>query len=330
MSSPNIGPFGAQEESVGKRSELELKPREADCYKQGRSHCLDVQAKYGRETYVYHYNVVGKYKHFQIMSLQAQLYQRSNVMISIPELWKRLDELYNLEELDAMDDSPSLPSSPKALSPLPSPKRSQRSSLSPLSDLDSPPEANTRSKDKQKAKVKVTSKSAQIINSDHFRRAFDLPYFLAAPSKVRQVLYETDEEEEEEGLESNEEDGSDTDIDLSDSEVMSWQTLIYSRAPASDVEQDWNSPKTSPIKASLRKGRRLSMASVVSSRRDRDSARPRKSETPKPPISGARYSRTEDAKRKRGRPRRANQDEESEEESPRKWSTDTVSATRFG
>ncbi|WVO14956.1 hypothetical protein L204_102597 [Cryptococcus depauperatus] len=279
MSSPNIGPFGAQEESVGKRSELELEIALLRCAGEIRP--------------------VGKYKHFQIMSLQAQLYQRSN------------------------DDSPSLPSSPKALSPLPSPKRSQRSSLSPLSDLDSPPEANTRSKDKQKAKVKVTSKSAQIINSDHFRRAFDLPYFLAAPSKVRQVLYETDEEEEEEGLESNEEDGSDTDIDLSDSEVMSWQTLIYSRAPASDVEQDWNSPKTSPIKASLRKGRRLSMASVVSSRRDRDSARPRKSETPKPPISGARYSRTEDAKRKRGRPRRANQDEESEEESPRKWSTDT-------
>nr|ODN86732.1 hypothetical protein L203_03980 [Cryptococcus depauperatus CBS 7841] len=308
MSSPNIGPSGAQEESVGKRSELELEIALLRCAGEIRP--------------------VGKYKHFQIMSLQAQLYQRSNVMISIPELWKRLDELYNLEELDAMvchqeDDSPSLPSSPKALSPLPSPKRSQRSSLSPLSDLDSPPEANTRSKDKQKAKVKVISKSTQIINSDHFRRAFDLPYFLAAPSKVRQVLYETDEEEEEEGLESNEEDGSDTDIDLSDSEVMSWQTLIYSRALASDVEQDWNSPKTSPIKASLRKRRRLSMASIVSSRRDRDSARPRKSETPKPPISGARYSRTEDAKRKRGRPRRANQDEESEEESPKKWSTDT-------
>ncbi|WVN87434.1 uncharacterized protein L203_102614 [Cryptococcus depauperatus CBS 7841] len=279
MSSPNIGPSGAQEESVGKRSELELEIALLRCAGEIRP--------------------VGKYKHFQIMSLQAQLYQRSN------------------------DDSPSLPSSPKALSPLPSPKRSQRSSLSPLSDLDSPPEANTRSKDKQKAKVKVISKSTQIINSDHFRRAFDLPYFLAAPSKVRQVLYETDEEEEEEGLESNEEDGSDTDIDLSDSEVMSWQTLIYSRALASDVEQDWNSPKTSPIKASLRKRRRLSMASIVSSRRDRDSARPRKSETPKPPISGARYSRTEDAKRKRGRPRRANQDEESEEESPKKWSTDT-------
>ncbi|OWZ52833.1 hypothetical protein C368_05068 [Cryptococcus neoformans 125.91] len=184
---------------------------------------------------------LGRYKHFLIIQLQAEIHRRTGSWLPIGLLWKRLDELYDLEGLDEMasSSSVSIPSTPHTLSPrFP---LSPRSSLSPLSDL-SPQRAKSRkaknSSNKtpskanhKKGKSLDISKSARIINSEHFHRTFDLPYF-----KSRYHLTD-DEEEESQGYSESESD-ADEPIELDGEEERIWQGMIYPRALAPEGTDD--------------------------------------------------------------------------------------------
>lgn len=44
--------------------------------------------------------IVGRYKHFLIIQLQAEIHRRTGSWLPIGLLWQRLDELYDLEGLD--------------------------------------------------------------------------------------------------------------------------------------------------------------------------------------------------------------------------------------
>lgn len=178
----------------------------------------------------------------------------------------------------ASSSSVSIPSTPHTLSPrFP---LSPRSSLSPLSDL-SPQRAKSRkaknSSNKtpskanhKKGKSLDISKSARIINSKHFHRTFDLPYF-----KSRYHLTD-DEEEEWQGYSESESD-ADEPIELDGEEERIWQGMIYPRALAPEGTDDsWGGDSLIVEDDELggedmkpkgkRKDRRISVMSAVSRR----------------------------------------------------------------
>lgn len=254
---------------------------------------------------------LGRYKHFLIIQLQTEIHRRTGSWLPIELLWQRLDKLYNLEGLDEMasSSSVSIPSTPHTLSPrFP---LSPRSSSSPLSDL-SPQRAKSRktrnpsnktpsNANNKKGESLDISKSARIINSEHFHRTFDLPYF-----KSRYHL--TEDEEEQSQKDSEEESDLDEPIELDGEEERIWQDMIYPRALAPEgtdaswqggsltVEEDESEDEDMKFDDE-RKGKKTSVVSTVSRRESAGSG-----------------AGVENDGRKRGRQTRAQ--EESEEDSP--------------
>lgn len=157
---------------------------------------------------------------------------------------------------------------------------SPQSSISSLSDV-SPQKAksskarnpNNRTTSKANNKRGTSadiSKSARIINSEHFHRTFDLPYF-----KSR---YHLTEDEEKRSQEDSEDEGdSDKPIELDGEEERIWQGMIYSRALAPDgtddswggdsltIEEDESDDEDVKPK-DKRKGKGTSAMSIVSRR----------------------------------------------------------------
>ncbi|EJT48389.1 hypothetical protein A1Q1_02672 [Trichosporon asahii var. asahii CBS 2479] len=134
---------------------------------------------------------------------QTQVHEQTGVWVPITRLWDTLGDLYNLDALDNMSSStPSLPSSPDQLSPIPLRHRRPKRSAS-LSSLSSSPPSPTDGPSE--------SKSAKVINSAHFGRAFELP-------PLRR-----DSGDEGEGP---------------DSDDLEWHDLLYSRATGGDENED--------------------------------------------------------------------------------------------
>ncbi|WVQ75747.1 hypothetical protein IAR50_005378 [Cryptococcus sp. DSM 104548] len=195
---------------------------------------------------------LGRHKHVLIIQLQGAIHRRLGIWLPVGSLWQRLDELYDLDGLDelASEGSKTLPPSPVDLSPrIPlSPPRS--SSNSPLSDISSPSQPSPPSRGKTKHPI---SRSAQVLNSRHFRHVFDLPYFRLrrTPHSDEEQEDEDDdggkEEEEEEDEEGDEERDSDEEsdedsfeFDLDREEELAWQGIILSRAVAAEgTDEPW-------------------------------------------------------------------------------------------
>ncbi|KAL0255243.1 hypothetical protein I308_100040 [Cryptococcus tetragattii IND107] len=223
---------------------------------------------------------LGRYKHFLIIQLQTEIHRRTGSWLPIDLLWQRLDELYDLEGLDEMasSSSVSIPSTPHTLSPrFP---LSPQSSISSLSDVApqkaksskarNPNNKATSKANNKRGKSPGISKSARIINSEHFHRTFDLPYF-----KSRYHLAEGEEERCQEDLED--ESDSDEPRELDGEEERIWQDMIYSRALAPDgtddswggdslaIDEDESDDEDMKPK-DKRKGKRTSAMSIVSRR----------------------------------------------------------------
>ncbi|WVQ84832.1 hypothetical protein IAT38_006989 [Cryptococcus sp. DSM 104549] len=193
---------------------------------------------------------VGKHRHVLIMTLQNEVHQRTGIWVPVGTLWDRLGELYDLEALDEMaSSSVSLPSSPHTLSPVlrPTPA-SARSSNSPLSDLSSPRKPKRRAPPPARGKdaKRGRSRSARVIDSKHFREAFELPYLRGGP-KGKEGRWESDEgsEEEDEGAEGSEkEDGEGEGGEGGEMEVTSdnevWEGMIYPKAKGVEgADEPW-------------------------------------------------------------------------------------------
>lgn len=157
---------------------------------------------------------------------------------------------------------------------------SPQSSISSLSDVApqkaksskarNPNNKATSKANNKRGKSPGISKSARIINSEHFHRTFDLPYF-----KSRYHLAEDEEERCQEDLED--ESDSDEPRELDGEEERIWQDMIYSRALARDgtddswggdslaIDEDESDDEDMKPK-DKRKGKRTSAMSIVSRR----------------------------------------------------------------
>ncbi|KAL1412604.1 hypothetical protein Q8F55_000351 [Vanrija albida] len=170
---------------------------------------------------------VGQHKHILVIALQAQVHEQTGIWVPIETLWGHLGGLYDLEALDGMSSStPSLPSTPVALSPLQRPKRRRprRGSASSGSSLSSP----------SPSPPPGPSRSARVIDSGHFARAFELPLGRAA-SAPRERRKSTPG-------------GVRTDsAATSDDEDDDWSALVYPRALGDEDTEAWDAAVRSQL-----------------------------------------------------------------------------------